>query len=618
MTTLKKGILNSKWLVFIPLLVAIVLFYSVGSFDWVNWDDPDYILKNPLVGELSSERILENFSSFTIGAYHPITTLTYCIDYTIGEYNPKVYHFTNLLIHLLNVILLFFFIQHLVKENLAVLIVTLLFAIHPMNIESIAWISGRKDLLMMLFSMLGMLSYLKLEVKKYGAVYLFFILALLSKGTAIVFPVLLILIDYLQNKKITWQSVQSKIPMFIGAILFSVLAKMGQQKADAMTEISDINFLQSLTFGVSNYVQYLAKFLFPYHQSGFHPYPTGDEIKNLIVYFLPFVILIFLWFRFGKKNKQLNFSIGFFSVSIFLLLQIIPFGQAISADRFTYFPYIGLFTGLAFGLKYVFKFFEKRKFLIYALSITLTAFFMVKSSQQLKTWKNSVVFWNNVLDFYPESPTAHNLLGFHYLTVEDFEKSIEAFKNKMKFASEKFTAYNNIGLNYLSMNDKPKALKYFNLALDLEPKLLAARENRALICLVLNQDETAKKDLIYLRRNQPLNPNLLYGEGLWLIKNRRYPLAELKMDSAEVLGCDLNLLPYYQGLAKLNCRKVKEAIPYFNTSIDNNKNRGASFNCLSKCNYNLGNFKLAKEQAKKAIQLGFPVDSSYIEILNSK
>lgn len=618
MINLQKDIFSSKWIVILPVLITIVLFSSFVTFDWLNWDDPDYVLKNPLVGELTSERIIDNFTSFTIGAYHPITTLSYCIDYSLGEFNPKIYHISNILIHSINVVLLFFFIRHLVKENRTAVIVTILFAIHPMNIEPVAWISGRKDLLMLFFCLLGMLSYLKLEQqKKYWATFIFFLLALLSKGTAMVFPILLLLIDYLQNKKLSWKIIQPKIPMFVVAILFSVLAKVGQQQASAMTDFSDINFLQSLTIGVSNYVQYLAKFFIPYSQSGFHPNPTDTELESLAGYLIPFICIVLLWFRYGRKNNQINFAIGFFSVSIFLLLQVIPFGQAIAADRFTYFPYVGLFAGIAFGLQYVFEKFKNKRVIIYTLSISLISFFIAKNPQQLKTWKNSEVFWGNVLEYYPESATAHNLLGFHYLETGDYEKSIESFKNKMKFGDESYTAYNNIGLNYLQMNDKPKALKHFNMALDLEPKLLAARENRALTCLDLNQDEVALDDLTYLRKNQPLNPNLLYGEGLLLIKNRNYPQAELKLDSAKTLGCSLNLLPYYQGLAKLNCRKVQEAIPYFRTSIDNRKNEGASFNCLSKCNYNLGNFKLAKDQAKVAIQLGFPVDSSYIEILNS-
>jgi hypothetical protein len=332
---------KSNWLVGIPVILALFVFINVVSFEWLNWDDGEYVLNNTLVGEFTINRISENFSDFTIGAYHPLTTLSYCIDYTISGYDAGTFHVGNLVIHCLNIILLFFFARKLTSNIIVGLIASSLFAIHPMNIESVCWIADRKDLLMTFFLLIGSLFYLskKENNRYYIFCFIAFLFALLSKGTALVFPVILLLFDYLENGKITLKDFQKKVPFFITSILFGIIAKLGQQDADEMGGITDINFINSLVIGTYNYVYYLAQFFVPVNLSGYHPYPFPEGTIPNYFYACSLLVIVTLvvWFKWFIKNRIITFSLGFYSVSIFLLLQIFPFGEAMSAERFTYF-----------------------------------------------------------------------------------------------------------------------------------------------------------------------------------------------------------------------------------------------------------------------------------------
>lgn len=588
----------------------------VWGFQWLNWDDGAYVLENPLVGNFTWDRIVDNFTSFTIGAYHPFTTISYCFDYLIGGQDPSVYHALNLFLHLFNIYLVFQFVKLFSNKHRA-LFVAFVFALHPMVIEPVAWITGRKDLLVTLFLLLGLNDYLKNEGKSSTWLYLYFLFALLSKGTAVVFPVLLMLIDYYNgwNSGIR-HSIKSKISLFVGSFIFGIIAKIGQQSADAMESIIDIDFVTSLFIGAHNYLEYLIKLFLPLDLSPFNPYPkrVGDKVPiQYIVSLFLLITLVVIWWKKLRHYKEFNFAFGFYSVSIFLLLQILPFGQAMFSDRFFYFPMIGLLFGISSLLDYIRNYQGNRVF--YGATLLIGLMLFTGSKNQLSVWENNEKLWGKVIEVYPDDEKAYNNLSFHLGQKGEWAEALKSMRKYQKFTNKPAAASNNIGLLHLRMNRRDSAMYYFSKALSQNPTEVTALENRALMFIENSQLEKAYYDLQNLKKVDELNPVRFYGEGLILLEVQQPERAISKLDSAEILGCKLPPLNYFLALNYYQLKNHQKAEYYIRRTIDAGEESERVYWLSAQNNYFLGDFNSAKSDVQKAEELGFEVDPRFKKLL---
>jgi len=259
-----KLISHKYILLFILLIAAAVLWPTINN-DVLLWDDESYITNNELIKELSTGQISNTFSTVQVnGTYAPLSIVSWSLDYFITELNPSTFHWHNLILHLLNIVLVYLIIQGLFKDKLVTFITTMLFAIHPMHVESIAWISGRKDLLYSLYFLLAILSYQqfsKSETRKLFWLTVCFIMACLSmfaKGMAITLPAVLILIDYL-DQRLDRKRMLQKIPFVIVSISFLAVGMLAQKEGQALdlnTQSVGSGFLIAAS-GLTNYLYQL-------------------------------------------------------------------------------------------------------------------------------------------------------------------------------------------------------------------------------------------------------------------------------------------------------------------------------------------------------------------------
>ena len=346
----KKNNTITAWIcVAVILLVTYFVFSPSLQNKFTNWDDDVYVLENPLVvnGKIPVKEI---FKSPVSANYHPITMLSLARNYQNGKLNPKGYHLESVVFHLLNIGLLFFFIFILTKRNLLMAsIVALFFGIHPMHVESVSWISERKDVLYVFFFLSGLITYLKYRESKKIKWYLFtmvlFVLSCLSKGMAVVFPIVLLLIDYLLEIKRERKLLTEKIPFFILALIFGVVAF----KIQSGIAISDTQFFsvwQRVMFASYGAMMYVVKFFIPMNLSAYYPYPTLNRNATIpfFFYLMPFIFLgiIFSIYFFLRKERALIFGLLFYFISVALVLQFVSVGTVIMADRYSYLSYIGL------------------------------------------------------------------------------------------------------------------------------------------------------------------------------------------------------------------------------------------------------------------------------------
>jgi len=326
---------SSKWwknkqLLLLAGLVSILTFIAFSPIlnnVFTNWDDMVYVTQNTLIKNLSLDGIRAIFKTPVSSNYHPVTILSYALNYRISELNPFSYMLTNLLFHIFNTVLVFCFIYLLSgKRTMLALFVSLLFGIHPMHVESVAWVSERKDVLFVFFLLLGLINYLnylkKPNLIKYLSLLFLFILSLLSKPAAVVFPVLLILVDYyLQRKTTVKKSFLEKLPFLVLALVLGIVT-FRLQSAEAVS-LERFSFIHRILFGTYGFVMYIIKLFVPIKLSALHPFPENGQM-NFFYYITPIIIFGILGISYRlRKNRVFIFGLGFYLISILLVLQFI-------------------------------------------------------------------------------------------------------------------------------------------------------------------------------------------------------------------------------------------------------------------------------------------------------
>jgi protein O-mannosyl-transferase len=410
---------------------TFVLYFGSLSNGFTNWDDPSYVLENPMM----KEGIGSVFSKTILGNYHPLTMLTLWLNYQMSGLNAKGFHLFNLLLHVANTYLVFRFIWLISdKKKIVAALVALFFAIHPMHVESVAWIAERKDVLYSFFLLLGLNSYLKyLQENDYKALiitFLYFVLSLLSKPSAVVFPALLLLLDYYKERPWEAKIWKEKVAFFAIAIAFAVLTYSIQIKDEAVRSLAEYSIFDRVLFACYDLMMYIVESIVPFQLSPVHPFP--NQPFPTVFYVAPLFVFCLLGLIYLlRKQKVVLFGMGFFLVNLVLVLQIVTIGQAVMSERYTYLSYIGLF--------FVFAYFidnqllaQKNKQLIYGLVAAFSLAFSWLTLRQIDVWKDTVSMWTAVLDVYPDSEAGLYNRGTFYsgtagkeaLALADLEKLI--------------------------------------------------------------------------------------------------------------------------------------------------------------------------------------------------
>lgn len=349
------------------VIITLAVLFPVLQNGWVNWDDEGYVLQNSLLKITSFQGLKEVFTTLAVvGNYHPFTVLSLAIDHAIGGNSAFVYHLHSLLLHLANIALVFTFIRLLFKRNDMAFFVAVFFGIHPMHLESVAWVSARKDVLYSFWFFLGLLAYFKhskLSSKGahkwyYSISLVCFLFALLSKSMAVSFPLVLLIMDYVQGRKDWVRAIVSKLPFVLLSLGFGVLTMISQQADGALWTGETLNGLDRLSIASWSLVVYAWKAIFPGALSAFHPYPFNavTEVPGYMYAALTIVpMFIFVCWKLRKLNSPIVFGLLLFAISLLPVLQLIPVGRAMMAERYTYLAYIGLFVAFYLMVEALFK-----------------------------------------------------------------------------------------------------------------------------------------------------------------------------------------------------------------------------------------------------------------------
>jgi len=611
---------KKEWMI-VGLIVfaTFLIFTPVLKSDFVNWDDDVNVQNNNNVQELNAGTIKNMFTTTIIGGYNPLTTLSFSIENQIFGMKPGVFHFNNLLLHLLCTVLVYILMRKLGMSLFVALVVTILFGIHPMRVESVAWITERKDVLYSLFFLISLIFYITFYKNKKPVYYILalmvFILALFSKIQAVSLPLILILVDYYFERKFQVKQIGNKIPFFIlslatGLIGIYFLREQGSLETDTV-----LPFFQRIFIGTYSLCVYLVKSVFPYQLSAIYPYPST---LSVIYYVSGVVVLLlgFLIFKFKKYRVEMIFGSLFFLFNVIFLLQIVGAGQGFIADRFTYIPYIGLFFLMASGLEILVK--GKWKGYAYFLGIAYLALIAINTYNRTRVWTNSETLFTDVIKKYPKVAVAYNNLGKYYRVQNKYDKAIEAYGKSIEIDPEGYLSYSNRGKAYFDRGEIDKALADMDLSIKYNPDFPEALSNRGAARAAKGLYDLALVDLDKAILLDPGNFNAYSNRSLVYYSQGNSEKAVLDATSyLQIKPNDADMLNL-RALSLSNLDRNVESLADFNKAIQLNPKQWAFFQNRSFLLNKMGDFKGALKDILKAQELGGKINPGYLQILQSK
>jgi tetratricopeptide (TPR) repeat protein len=432
-------------------LAGFIIYAPVLNGDFLTWDDTLLVRDNPNVQHVNAQTIKNVFTSYDPELYIPLTFLSYQIDGAIGGMTPMIFHVTNLVFHILNALLVVLLLYLLIGNKWLALGLGAIFLLHPLNVESAAWISGRKDTLSTFFFLLSLIAWIQWRGSDrkivYAASLALFLLGLLSKVMVITLPVILILFDLLERRPLSKKMIVEKIPFFALAVIFGIVALLGKTSVLVTTTTG-----QKILMACKSTVFYLFKFILPVNLSVMHPYngiirfSSPDFFVPVLLVLLLLGVVAWTW----KRYRLLSFGLIFFLLTLAPTFTNFAKGgdMYIASDRYAYIPMIGLLIVIGVlierGMKRpttVRAYTAQRNGMVAACAILL-AFYGYGTAVQASAWRTSEALYNQVLSVYPNARAAHNNLGMEYFMRNEPDAAIQEFDAALSIRSDAKTKAN--------------------------------------------------------------------------------------------------------------------------------------------------------------------------------
>lgn len=469
------------------LLVTFIAFIPSLQNDFVNWDDDVNIMENVNLDGFTFENVKRIFHPATgtvIGNYNPLPIFTFAIEKHFFGLDATPYHVNNLILHLLTTLLVFRILLMMKLSIRAAIVGALLFGIHPMRVESVAWVTERKDVLLGVFYFSAIYTYIKYilsegKAKKYFAYTIgLFVIALFSKIQAVSLPLSMLALDYYFKRPLNVKLVMEKVPFFGLSLLFGLMGIFFLSENSSLDDATNYTFFERLLVGAYSFIVYLIKFIFPYKMACLYPYPKSISGMFFAAPVGVLAILGGIFYAWRKQMTHVVFGLVFFIFNIMFLLQILSAGQGYLADRFTYIAYFGLFFMVGYGFDQFIKKMPTMQTLMSAGVGAYLLLFMGMTFQQNKTWKNGETLWTNVLKTENKATTPWANRAFYYRDVKKYDKALLDYNKAIQMNPSKASLFNSRGKMYFDMGRTHECINDYNTATQLDPTLSEAWINR--------------------------------------------------------------------------------------------------------------------------------------------
>lgn len=572
---------KQKYIVYIILTLAtLAVYWQVSKFDFINVDDFTFITDNRYVPlGITLEGIQWAFSTTYAGFWHPLTWLSFMLDYQVYNLNASGYHITNLIFHILSALLLFWLFNRMTKEIWKSAFIAAFFSLHPHQLESVAWIAERKDVLSAFFWMLTLCFYVyyteKPAIKRYLLVLFCFACGLMSKSMVVTLPVIMILLDYWPLKRFEsktsnwffWQ-LKEKIPLFILSAVFSIITLSIWHDPSSG---QDFPIASRIANAPVVFITYLEKIVWPHNMHFFHYFslnlPTWQLWGAILLISFSSIAVILL----ASRLPYLFTGWFWYAITILPMLGFIPYGITWMHDHYTYLPSIGVGIILAWGASTLIQKQELRKKILFPLGLAVLITFAIFTWYQCGYWKDSITLFRHDLEITKNNSMAHNFLGYSLYNKGKIREAIYHYNKAIHIAPYYAPTYNNRGNAYGKLGQYKLAIDDYTKAISLQANSAELYFNRGTMYgKIFEQYKLALDDL-----NEAIRLNNDY------------------IDAYNNRGIILDKLGLYQ-----------EAIDDFNEAIRLKPNYANAWSNLAFSYLNFGKIEFGCTTANKACKLG--------------
>ncbi len=568
------------------VIVAAVAFSSSFANGFLNWDDPANVTQNPAIRALNWDNVKVYFTTPLLGMYSPLVYLSYAIDYQVGGLNPTVYHATNLLIHLVNVCLVFLIVFRLSASTLTAGVVAALFSVHPMNVAAVTPVSVRSSLLLSCLYLAAYLAYLR-HLARGTKPWLWlslalFVLSALAKSAAVVFTLLLVATDYYCRKPISRRTLLDKWPFFLVSLVFGIVTFLFREDTAAMVADTASPAWQRVMLACYSAGLYLLRLVVPIRLSAFYPYPdaAGGHLP-LMVYLAPIFLATVAWLAWTLKRfrRPIVFGATFFLINILLVVKIIPLGAEWMADRYVYLASIGIFFA---GAEIIRQLSPTRRVAIVLATSVLVAGCAAASYQRSAAWKNDMTFYDGIIANYPNAAIAYS---------------------------------NRAAARTRETRDAQGALSDCDMALRLDPKYADAYFNRATAKLMLGRYTEALADATSAIGLNPTHAE--YFRSRADARLAMHDFAGAIADSEKAMardptGPEANLSYQSRGIARIRLGDTAGAIADFSKAIEMRPEVATAYQNRANARVLAGDDKGALPDYNRALALDPSLATAYL------
>jgi Flp pilus assembly protein TadD len=567
---------------FVLILSTLLVFWQVRNFDFVKYDDNIYVYENPhVLNGLTEDGVIWAFTTNRSANWHPLTWLSLMLDCQLFGANPGWMHLMNLILHLANTLLIFAVLKKMTGALWPSAFVAAAFAIHPMHVESVAWIAERKDVLCTLFLLLTLAAYVsyvrRRGLVRYVLTVLLFTSGLLAKPMLVTLPVLLLLLDYWplgrfdshqtikasshqkrqslpahDKRRILYHAIIEKIPFIALSVVSSVITFLVQRSGGAMVGIDVLPLKLKFANAVISYAKYMGKMFWPQNLAVFYPFDVRTiQSWQVVLSTLLMIVVSVLAIRFGRKQRYLPVGWFWFLGTLIPVIGLVQVGGQSLADRYTYISYIGLFIMIAWGLPDLLSKWPQRKIALGLSTVIVLTTLGICTHQQVSYWNNSFTLFSHAIEVTQNNYVAHNSRGVAYDSIGRYQDAIESYKQAIRFKPDYADAHYNLGVAYGALSRWQDAVEPYKQAIRIKPDYAKAHYNLGVSYEGLGRYQDAIEAYKQAIRIKPDYADAYLNLGVTYYKLGRYQDAVEPYNQAIRIKPDFAMAHYNLGVAYL-------------------------------------------------------------------